>query len=59
VPDFRHYLNQGDFMIIEKLFPSGDYLITDMVNGNYIKMRYNGYTKKEAIKLFKEYCKTL
>jgi hypothetical protein len=46
-------------MIIEKLFPSGDYLITGIINGEYIKMRYIGFTKREAMQFFKEYCKTL
>lgn len=44
-------------MTIETIKPSGGYLITDIVHGQLIKQRYFGYTKKEAIALFKEYRK--
>lgn len=34
---------------------SNGFLITDIVNNQLIKMQYIGYSKKAAIKLFKEY----
>jgi hypothetical protein len=46
-------------MTIERLFPSGDYLCSDIINGEYVKVRYSYYTKREATKLFKHYCKNL
>ena len=45
-------------MTIEKLKPSGDYLITDIIKGKYIKQRYSGYNKKESLRLFREHCKS-
>ncbi len=41
-------------MTIERLHPSGDLLITD-IRGKwgYCKMRYSGYTKKQAARLFR------
>ena len=48
---------------IEKLFPSGMYLVSEVVNGQLIKYRYGGYTKREALRRFAEYkanfCKQL
>lgn len=41
-------------MTIEKLFPSGDLLISDIVGNQWIKQRYSGYTKQEAKALFKQ-----
>lgn len=40
-------------MTTERLFPSGDWLITDIINGYLVRRRYSGYTKREAEKLFK------
>lgn len=41
-------------MTIEKIFPSGGWIISAMVNGRYVKSRYFGYTKKQAIAMFKQ-----
>ena len=41
-------------MTIEKLFPSGDLLISDIVGNQWIKQRYSGYSKQEAKSLFKQ-----
>ena len=43
-------------MIIEKQ-GNGSLLISDIVNGYWIKQVYYFYSKKEAIKLFREYRK--
>jgi hypothetical protein len=40
-------------MTITKLFPSGAYEVSDIVNGHLFKRVYFGYTKKEAVKQFK------
>ena len=45
-------------MIITKQ-QNGSYLITDIVKGYWIKQVYYFYTKKEAIKLFRQYRKEL
>jgi len=45
-------------MIITKQL-NGSYLITDIVKGYWIKQVYYFYTKKEAIKLFRQYRKKL
>lgn len=42
-------------MLIEKLFPSGAWECTDIVDGEYYRQTYYGYTKKEALTCFKEY----
>ena len=36
---------------------NGSLLISDIVNGYYVKKVYYFYSKKEAIKLFREYRK--
>ena len=41
-------------MTIEKLFPSGMYCISDVVDNRLIVRRYMGYTKREAIIRFKQ-----
>lgn len=41
-------------MQIEILSPSGDILISDIVNGQYIKHRFSGHTKKTAVAIFKK-----
>lgn len=40
-------------MTVEKQFPSGAWVVSDMVRGTLITHRYMGYTKREAIGLFK------
>lgn len=40
-------------MTVERMFPSGGWLITDIIGGYCISRRYFGYTKREAIKLFR------
>ncbi|MDO8839637.1 MAG: hypothetical protein Q7V31_11980 [Parvibaculum sp.] len=42
-------------MTVEKLFPSGDWLVSDIVAGQYEKQRYSGYTKREAVAAFRDY----
>ena len=41
-------------MTIEKLFPSGMYCVSDVIDNQLIVRRYSGYTKREAIALFKQ-----
>jgi hypothetical protein len=41
-------------MTVERMFPSGGYRIDDVVGGYLVTKWYYGYTKREAIKLFKE-----
>ncbi len=45
-------------MIVTKQL-NGSYLISDIVNGYWIKQVYYFYTKKEAMKLFRQYRKQL
>jgi hypothetical protein len=40
-------------MTVEKQFPSGAWLISDIVRGSLFTRRYMGYTKRQAITLFK------
>lgn len=40
-------------MTIEKLYPSGGYLVSDIIDGQLVKRRYYGYTKKESVRMFK------
>ena len=42
---------------IEKLFPSGDYVLTTYYKGEFYKMRYILFSLSEAKKRFKEYVK--
>jgi hypothetical protein len=46
-------------MTVEKMFPSGGYRVSEIVNGYYVTMRYFGYTKKEAVRLFRQYIKEI
>lgn len=39
---------------VEKLFPSGAYEVSDIINGQLIRRRYFGYTKAEAIAQFQQ-----
>ena len=45
-------------MIINKNH-NGSVLITDIINNQYIKQIYYGYTKKECVRKFKIYIKNL
>jgi hypothetical protein len=45
-------------MIVERQ-GNGSLLISDIVNGYWIKQVYYFYSKKEAIKLFREYRKEM
>lgn len=45
-------------MTIEKTI-NGYYRITDIINNQLISRLYNGYTKKEAIALFRKETKNL
>ena len=49
-------INERRKMIIERQ-SNGSLLISDIVNGYWIKQVYYFYSKKEAIKLFREYRK--
>lgn len=46
-------------MIIEPMKTEGGWLCSDIIGNEYIKMRYIGYTKKEARALFREYLREL
>lgn len=41
-------------MLIERIFPSGGWCISDIVDGYFVTRRYFGYTKRESIKQFRE-----
>lgn len=41
-------------MTIEKTF-QGAYIISGYYKGHYVKRQYLGYTKKEAVSMFREY----
>lgn len=41
-------------MSIEKIFPSGGWIVSAMINGYRVQTRHYGYTKKQAVKMFKE-----
>ena len=45
-------------MIIDKN-KNGSIIITDIINNNYFKKIYYGYSVKECKKLFKQYIKEL
>jgi hypothetical protein len=44
-------------MVVEK--NKNGYLISKIVNNQLIKMQYSFYTKKDAVKAFKEYLKEI
>ncbi|CAB4241284.1 hypothetical protein UFOVP67_35 [uncultured Caudovirales phage] len=46
-------LIKGYKMTVTKLFPSGAYEITDIINNRYCRKVYYYYTKREAIANFK------
>jgi hypothetical protein len=41
-------------MTITKLTPNGAYEISDIIGGYRVARTYYGYTKREAVKQFKE-----
>jgi hypothetical protein len=41
------------------MFPSGGYRVTEIENGQLIQRRYFDYTKREAVRLFKDEVKEL
>jgi hypothetical protein len=41
-------------MTVERMFPSGGWLISDIIAGEYVSRRYFYYTKSEAMALFRE-----
>ena len=41
----------------EKLFPSGDYILTAYYKGEFYKKIYSGYSLIQAKKLFRAYVK--
>ncbi len=45
-------------MLCTKL-PDGSILISDIVNSQYVKQRYLGYSKAMALKKFKQYKKQI
>jgi hypothetical protein len=45
-------------MIIEKNY-SGAWVVSDIVGGYWVTRQYYFYTKREAMKLFREYVKGL
>lgn len=40
-------------MTVERNY-EGAYVISDIINGYLVTKRYYGYTKKQAVKLFRE-----
>lgn len=40
---------------IDRIVPSGAYRLTALVNGYLVSRQYMGYTKREAIHLFKDH----
>jgi hypothetical protein len=49
--------NKGERNMTIERQGNGSLLISDIVNGYYVKKVYYFYSKKEAIKLFREYIK--
>lgn len=45
-------------MLCTKL-TDGTYLVSDMIQGQYIKRLYQGYNKAQALKLFRAYKKQI
>lgn len=42
------------YPIVNKLFPSGAYEISDIIGDTRIHRTYMGYTKRDALALFKQ-----
>jgi len=40
-------------MTVQRMHPSGGWIVSDIINGYLVSRRYFGYTKLEAIKLFR------
>ena len=40
-------------MSVTKLFPSGAWQVSDIINGHLVRRVYYGYTKRGAIEAFK------
>jgi hypothetical protein len=38
---------------VERIHPSGAYLLSTIYGGRYIHMQYMGYTKREALRMFR------
>jgi hypothetical protein len=49
--------NEGERNMTIERQHNGSLLISDIVNGYYVKKVYYFYSKKEAMKLFREYIK--
>lgn len=41
-------------MTIERMFPSGGWMVSAMVDGQRVVRRYFDYTRREAIRLFRD-----
>jgi hypothetical protein len=52
-----HHNNKRERNMTIERQGNGSLLISDIVNGYYVKKVYYFYSKKEAIKLFREYIK--
>lgn len=44
---------------VEKVFPSGALRVSSIVNGALMTRTYYGYTRREAVRLFKAEAKTV
>jgi hypothetical protein len=47
-------MKRDNSLTITKLFPSGMWLVSDIINNQLVTRRYMGHTKREAIALFKK-----
>ena len=41
-------------MTVEKLFPSGAYIVSDVIDGWLVTKKYYGYSKRGALRMFKQ-----
>lgn len=41
-------------MIVERMEVSGGWRVSDLIDGYYVTRRYFGYTKREAMQLFRQ-----
>lgn len=39
-----------------RLFPSGAWEVCDLIGGSWVRRTYYGYTKREAVTLFRREC---
>lgn len=44
-------------MSVEKLFPSGVVVVSDVIGGHLVRRTYYGLTKRQAAALFRADCK--